>query len=211
MITEQQTCGIVLCGGKSQRMGREKYRLMFGNETLLQRICRIVQPEVSQILVVASLSQEMPDFEISVEFLRDEIPESGPLAGITQALTFLENAPSSVIASFVTSCDVPLLKPTVIRLLRNQLTDDFDAVVVRDIQYAYPLCALYRTPAATTARRLLASGERRAAALADNLRTCWVSTEQIRTVDPDLTSLWNCNSPDDLTRALDRAKVDITL
>jgi len=153
----------------------------------------------------------MPDFEISVEFLRDEIPEFGPLAGITQALTFLENAPSSAVAAFVTSCDVPLLKPTVIRLLRNQLTDDFDAVVVRDIQYAYPLCALYRTPAATTARRLLASGERRAAALADNLRTCWVSTEQIRTVDPDLTSLWNCNSPDDLTRALDRAKVDITL
>ena len=191
-------------------MGQEKYRLTFAGETLLQRICRIVRPEVSQILIVASLGQEMPEFHGPVEVLRDEIPESGPLAGITQALTFLQNAKSSPMAAFVTSCDVPLLKPAVIQLLRNQLTDAFDAVVVRDSQYAYPLCAIYRTTAADIAQRLLASGERRAAALSENLRTCWVPIDTIRAIDPDLESLWNCNSPDDLVRALDRETKKVT-
>ena len=33
--------GIVLCGGKSSRMGQPKYTLPFGDEVLLQRIVRI--------------------------------------------------------------------------------------------------------------------------------------------------------------------------
>ena len=105
----------------------------------------------------------------------------------------------------MTSCDVPLLKPAIIHMLRDKLMDDFDAVLVRDSQFTYPLCAIYRTTAARAAQRLLASGERRAAALSENLRTCWVPVEELRAVDADLESLWNCNSPDELAKALQRA------
>lgn len=204
MSSEIRTAGIVLCGGKSRRMGQEKYRLMFAGETLLQRICRIVSPEVSQILVVASSDQEIPALSSSVQILRDEIPECGPLAGIAQALAHLHSLDNGPHIAFVTSCDVPLLKTTVIPYLQKQLTDSFDAVVVKDSQYAYPLCAIYRTTAAATAERLLATGERRAAALSENLETCWVPVDQLRHIDPDLESFWNCNSPEEFSNALRR-------
>lgn len=182
-------------------MGQEKYRLSFAGETLLQRICRIVQPEVSRILIVAAVDQEIPQLESRIPVLRDEIPDAGPLAGIAQALAWLQTTEDAPVAAFVTSCDVPLLKPDVIRLLRNQLTEEFDAVVARDTDFPHPLCAIYRITAADTALRLITSGQFRAAALSENLRTCWVPPDLIRTVDPDLESFLNCNTPEDYDKA----------
>ena len=201
MIKIEQLAGIVLCGGRSRRMGQEKYRLSFAGETLLQRICRIVQPEVSRILIVAAVDQEIPQSESNIQVLRDEIPDAGPLAGIAQALTSLRATEDAPAAAFVTSCDVPLLKPELIRLLRNQLSEEFDAVVVRDSDFAYPLCAIYRITVAATATQLIETGQRRAAALSENLRTCWVPPDLIRTVDPDLESFLNCNTPEDYEKA----------
>ena len=155
MIKIEQLAGIVLCGGKSRRMGQEKYRLSFLGETLLQRICRIVQPEVSRILIVAALDQEIPQSGSNIDVLRDEIPDGGPLA-------------------------------------------------VQDSNSAYSLCAIYRATGANTAARLIASGERRAAALPENIRTCWVPLDAIRAVDPDLESFWNCNTPQDYEKAIRR-------
>ena len=205
MIKNEQLAGIVLCGGGSRRMGQAKYQLQFHGETLLQRICRIVQPEVSQILIVAAEDQEIPQSGNQTKVLRDEIPDAGPLAGISQALTFLQSSAASPVAAFVTSCDVPLLKPEVISLLRHQLTEQYDAVAVRDTDFIYPLCAIYRTTAATTAAHLIASGERRAVALSENLRTYWVPLDTIRTVDPELESLMNLNTPADVEMALQRS------
>ena len=182
-------------------MGQEKYRLSFAGETLLQRICRIVQPEVSRILIVAAVDQEIPQSESHIQVLRDEIPDAGPLAGIAQALAWLQTTQDAPTAAFVTSCDVPLLKPDVIGLLRNQLTEEFEAVVVRDSDFAYPLCAIYRLTAAATAAGLITSGQHRATALSENLHTCWLSLDAIRTVDPDLESFLNCNTPEDYEKA----------
>lgn len=183
-------------------MGQPKYRLSFAGETLLRRIYRIVQPEVSRILIVAAVDQEIPQSESHIQVLRDEIPDAGPLAGISRALTFLQKGEHHPIAAFVTSCDVPLLRPEVISLLRSRLTEDYDAVVVRDDDFAYPLCAIYRTTAATIASRLIASGQRRAATFPEHLRTCWLSRDEMRTVDPQLVSLMNCNTPADVENVL---------
>jgi len=205
MITNEQLAGIVLCGGGSRRMGQAKYQLQFHGETLLQRICRIVQPEVSEILIVAAGDQEIPQSGNQTKVLRDEIPDAGPLAGISQALTFLQWSATRPVAAFVTSCDVPLLKAELINLLRHRLTEQYDAVAVRDANFIYPLCAIYRITATATAAHLIASGQRRAASLPENLRTCWVPLDLLRTVDPELESLMNLNTPADLETALRRS------
>ena len=111
MIKIEQLAGIVLCGGRSRRMGQEKYRLSFAGETLLQRICRIVQPEVSRILIVAAADQQIPQSESNIEVLRDEIPDAGPLAGISQALTYLQTSEDVLVAALpenLQTCWVPL-------------------------------------------------------------------------------------------------------
>jgi molybdenum cofactor guanylyltransferase len=52
--------GVVLCGGKSTRMGSPKHALKFGEEVLLQRVCRILSTVVEPIVVVAAQDQELP-------------------------------------------------------------------------------------------------------------------------------------------------------
>ena len=202
MNDRKNLAGLVLCGGQSRRMGQAKYRLAYFGETLLRRICRIVTAEASPILVVAAADQDLalddfPPAAPNIQILRDDVPNSGPLAGIAQGLKQHCEMPQSPGAVFVTSCDVPLLKPELIQLLRSLLTDEFEAVVIRDGQFSYPLCAVYRASAAIAATSLLNAGERRARALPEALCTRWVTLDEVRSVDPELESLRNCNTPDD--------------
>ena len=74
MNTERKTRigDVVLCGGHSRRMGRPKFSLPFGEEVLLQRVCRILSGVVSPIVVVAAADQEVPGLPDGVRVVRDE-------------------------------------------------------------------------------------------------------------------------------------------
>ncbi len=70
--------GIVLCGGKSTRMGVAKATLPFGPETMLQRVVRLLGTVVSPIVVVAAREQELPALPAEVIVTRDEREAPGP-------------------------------------------------------------------------------------------------------------------------------------
>ncbi|RME40999.1 MAG: molybdenum cofactor guanylyltransferase, partial [Planctomycetota bacterium] len=63
--------GLVLCGGRSRRMGRDKAWLPFGPETLLQRMVRIVGEVASPLLVAARPDQELPHLPPEVRAVHD--------------------------------------------------------------------------------------------------------------------------------------------
>jgi len=63
--------GVVLCGGKSTRMGSPKALLPFGPETMLQRVVRLLGTVVSPIVVVAATGQDLPPLPASVILTRD--------------------------------------------------------------------------------------------------------------------------------------------
>jgi len=70
---------IVLCGGKSSRMGSPKALLPFGPETMLQRVVRRLAGVVSPIVVVAAVDQRLPELSHQVIVTRDEQQGRGPL------------------------------------------------------------------------------------------------------------------------------------
>src|ERR1041384_510276 len=96
--------GIVLCGGKSTRMGTSKAMLPFGPETMLQRVVRLLGSVVGPIVVVAAVDQLLPDLPTDVIVTRDEREGRGPLEGLRAGLKGL---PEDVDGAYVTSCDVP--------------------------------------------------------------------------------------------------------
>ena len=127
--------GIVLCGGRSTRMGAPKATLPFGPETMLQRVVRLLGSVVAPIVAVAAREQELPRLPDDVIVTRDEREQRGPLEGLRAGLRAL---PDSVDIAYVTSCDVPLLVPGfVTRMI--ELLGDHDIAVMEIDGFAHPL------------------------------------------------------------------------
>ena len=98
--------GIILCGGRSSRMGTAKLALPFGPELMLQRIVRLLGEVCRPIVVVAAPEQSLPELPAGVIVAHDRREGRGPLEGLAAALAAL---PESAEAAYATSCDVPLL------------------------------------------------------------------------------------------------------
>ena len=111
-VPRHRIAGVVLCGGKSSRMGRPKLSLPFGTETMLARVVRIVGEVVSPVVVIAGAGQELPNLPSGTLVALDEIPDQGPLGGLAAGLALLRGRAEAV---YLSSCDVPLLKPQFVR------------------------------------------------------------------------------------------------
>ena len=177
-------------------MGQPKAWLPFGPERLLQRLVRQVSLAVSPVLVVSATDQDLPSVDVPI--VRDSAPDCGPLEGLATGLKALQG---QVDAAFVTSCDVPFLRPTLIRRL-IELLDDRWACVPRIDGRWHPLTAVYRLEALEIALQMLAAGQRRMIDLVQSLPTRIVEAVELRDVDPTLASFRNVNTPEDYASAL---------
>ncbi|MCA9266004.1 MAG: molybdenum cofactor guanylyltransferase [Planctomycetales bacterium] len=198
------TAGIVLCGGQSRRMGQAKASLRFGDESMLERVVRIVAAEVDRVVVVAAVDQELPAISPPFELVYDRTAGRGPLEGIRVGLSACGEWAD---AAFVTSCDVPLLRGALIRELLIRL-GDHDLVIPRDDRFAHPLTAIYRPRVGPVIDRLLDQDRSAPVSLFDEVKTRFVETKELRAVDPDLHSFWNVNTPEDYEAALRAPSAD---
>ena len=194
--------GIVLCGGKSSRMGSPKAWLEFGNERLLQRVVRILSAVVDPIVVVAAQDQELPDLNQEIEIVEDEFPGRGPLSGIYSGLNRL--AERRVDFAYVTACDCPFLKTGLVQFLIDQLDGDCQIVLIDDGKFKHVLSAIYSTAISGTAKSLMAKEQFRPLSLTDFHSTKSIGVDDVRPVDEKLESLVNLNSPSDYQAAISR-------
>ena len=195
--------GIVLCGGKSTRMGVPKATLPFGAETMLQRVVRLLGTVVSPIVVVAASGQSLPALPDGVTVTRDEREARGPLEGLRAGLKAL---PESVEAAYVTSCDVPLLVPAFVERM-IALLGDHDIAVMEVDGFPHPLSAVYRRNTLPHVESLLAHDRLRPVFLFEAVRTRRVRPEEMTVVDPELRTLRNLNTHEDYLAALTLGRV----
>jgi molybdenum cofactor guanylyltransferase len=193
------TGGIILCGGRSRRMGRSKASLPFGPETMLGRVARLLGEVVGPIVVVAAPGQEVPDLADSIRIVRDPVSDRGPLQGLAAGLAAL---PDDVELAYATATDVPFLQPAwVTRLV--ELIGDRDLAVPEIGGYLHPLAALYRKRTVLPAvERLLDENRLRPVFLLEALQGLRVDASAMSEVDPNLDTLRNLNAPDDYLLAL---------
>lgn len=195
------SAGIVLCGGRSTRMGTPKATLPFGPETMLQRVVRLLGTVVDPIVVVAARKQALPALPDGVIIAEDERDERGPLEGLRAGLKAL---PNSVDSAYVTSCDVPLLVPGfVTRMI--ELLGDYDIAVMEIDGFPHPLSAVYRRATLPQVESLLERDKLRPVFLFDAVRARRVRPDEMTSVDPELRTLRNLNTRDDYRAALAEA------
>jgi molybdenum cofactor guanylyltransferase len=193
--------GIVLCGGKSTRMGTAKALLPFGAETMLQRVVRLLSTVVSPIVVVAAEGQPLPELPHEVILAHDEREARGPLEGLRAGLKAL---PIDVDGAYVTSCDVPLMVPGFVARMID-LANGFDVAVMESDGFPQPLSAVYRRATLPQVEALLGENRLRLVFLFDAVRTRRVQPGEMVAVDPELLTLRNLNTHEDYLSALARA------
>ena len=192
---------IVLCGGKSTRIGSSKALLPFGPETMLQRMVRIVREAVPSVVVVAGRDQSLPELPPDVIVTRDERSDRGPLEGLRAGLKAL---PAGIETAYVTACDVPLLQVAFIRQML-EFAEGHDAAVLEIDGFTHPLSAVYRPTVLPRVEELLAADHLRLASLLDRVDTRRVRREEI-SADPELRALRNVNTREDYERALSESE-----
>jgi molybdopterin-guanine dinucleotide biosynthesis protein A len=187
---------VVLAGGKSSRMGRPKALLLFDGKPLIVHLARALERMFAETVIVAAPEQELPP--LPAILVKDEIPYQGPVGGIYYGLRA-----ASGNACFVTSCDVAFLNPSLISHLLSQISD-CDVVVPHWQGRLQPLHAVYRTSVLPLLKEQLERNELRPIFLFDKVRTRKVDEADLRIFDPDGSSFFNMNTPDDYQRALQR-------
>jgi molybdopterin-guanine dinucleotide biosynthesis protein A len=187
---------IIVCGGRSNRVGQDKKFLVIGGRTLLDRTIETAW-EVSgkAILVVGSEKQKnateaVTDLPVYV----DETEGVGPLMGVLTGLKHIDTDYGAMLP-----IDTPFAKPELIGHLAS-LRAGYDGVVPVDGVHLEPLHGVYRRDAMIEAcQATLEKGERSvstAVRTLDNLRL--VPVEELKVFDPKLLSFRSVNTPEDL-------------
>jgi molybdopterin-guanine dinucleotide biosynthesis protein A len=183
---------VILAGGASRRMGRDKATLKFagpdGETTFVERAVAILGERCAPVFVVAAPGQPLPP-GLKAEVLRDEVRGVGPLLATARGLRAAADA--GLELAFVCAVDMPYLTVDLIdELVGPAVRLGAEVVLPWDGRDHY-LAGVYRTALADRADALVAAGERRMRALVDAVDTQ-------RVVMSEQRALTNVNTAADL-------------
>lgn len=176
---------VVLAGGASRRMGRDKATLPHPGgtgSTMVEHTVATLAARCAPVFVVAAPGQLLPDLEARV--LRDEVRGVGPLLAAGRGLRAAADA--GLERAFICAVDMPYLSVQVVDLLAGQR--DADVVLPWDGRDHY-LAGVYRTDLADRVDALIAAGKRSMRALTDTVLTRRVVMVPVTSGNSPLTNL----------------------
>jgi molybdenum cofactor guanylyltransferase len=185
---EHDITGLILVGGKSSRMGRDKALLPVAGKPILERLLEVFQGIFPGVILAGNQGERFARY--GLPFFPDIYPGSA-LGGI---YTGLHHAETPYL--FVSSCDIPFPNPEVIRNLCCR-RKGADVVVVRTPNGCEPLFALYSRQCLGPIRDLLESGDCCAYGYYPKVRVRYVPYKEIARLDRDGRALVNVNTPEE--------------
>ncbi len=208
------TAALVLAGGRSRRMGRDKALLPLPEPqtNLLQQVCTVTQACVSRTYVLTPWPERYNHFlPPTITLLPEPTVGQGPLVALATGWSMIlqdcqryqRPAPDWLL---VLACDMPALDVPTLQKWRQKLkgmtieSGDEIAALPKHEQRWEPLCGFYH-------RRCIPSLEN---ALANNIRSFqqWLINEDKRVIAlpmPDHHMLRNCNTPKQWQQFLDES------
>lgn len=211
--TSVSLSAIILAGGKSSRMGKDKALLTVGGVPLLRLVYDVAIALCDSVYVVTPWSERYQDLlPVSCQFIQ-EVPLAianpsdiisssskvtsplphGPLVGFVQGLTQVKTDWVLLLA-----CDLPRLRVEVLQNWADQLVGveaEAIALLTRHAKGWEPLCGFYRRSCLPALREYVNQGGR---SFQD-----WLAQHPVQLLSlPDTQMLFNCNTPDDFTAVI---------
>lgn len=201
--------GVLLAGGRSERMGRPKAALPWGSGRMMDAGLAALREVCDHVGVApggeSDLRALVPERE-GLVLVEDALEGAGPLAAICGALE--RAAELGAAGAIVLACDMPLVTAEELLPLTRAVGAGADAALWRVEGVVQPLCAAYSVSLAPAARAALEAGSRRPVAILGGTAAKgrrWSVTE----LDPGQNSavrLMNVNTGTDYDLALKRAR-----
>lgn len=188
--------GIVLAGGSSRRLGRDKAAAELAGKSLLEWTLAPLLQLCGRVLIVASPQHlvSQPSLPNGVEAVADIRPGRGPLGGLHTGLSV-----SSTQYNLAVACDMPLLNPQILEIVVS-LAPGWQAVVPRLQGIPQTLHAVYSRECLPAIDRLLQAGTPGLVDLLALVNVRYVEEEEVSPLDPQLLSFFNVNTEADMNR-----------
>lgn len=191
---------VILAGGAGRRIGSEKAFLEFFGSMMIERTVDLVGEVVDDVVVVARDEEQLKrlqDLVPEAKLACDSVQGFGPVAGLAAGMAAARGGYALAVG-----CDLPFLKPEVLEILFDFAEGYEAAIPAQEGGLIEPLHAVYRADSmARACETALAMDIRKIRAPLGGLRAKYVSVELLRPIDPELLSLFNLNTEEDLSEA----------
>jgi molybdopterin-guanine dinucleotide biosynthesis protein A len=185
---------LVLAGGQSSRMGRDKALILWHGQPMLQRVCQVAADCCQLVYIFTSRPDRYQD-QISGDYqwLMESNPGNGPLMALSQALDQIDTEWILLLA-----CDLPELDRGILQQWSEQLSDlspDILAVVPQSGDRWEPMCGFYRKTVQPTLEAFIQEGGRSFQGWFKQ-----IPVQSIPVSQSESQMLKNCNTPEDLAQ-----------
>ena len=195
---------IILCGGQSRRMGRDKGSLIIKDKPMIKYILSTLNNEIDEVIIVLNDSERISkyeefinpqDYNYTLKFVEDKIKNKGPLPGI---LTGLENISSEYAIVF--PCDNPFVTKNTVQTLFSEIDEGIQAVVPyhdpeNKLKTSEPLHSIYNKNIIPTINDLLSKESLHIKGAIEKIDTKFVLIDNKKILKKEFRNL---NRPEDL-------------
>ena len=201
MTRKTGASAIVLAGGMSKRLGRNKALEDVGGQPLVLRVLDRLSEVTDDAVVVVNDAKRAGELPLpqSARVVIDRYAGSGPLGGIYTGL-------SACLQKWglVAACDMPFLNT---ELWGDILArrDGHDAVVPVLDGRPEPTHAAYSKTCLPRIEKRLKANDLKIALFLDEVRVAWTPQARVEELDPERLSFFNVNREEDLDRARELA------
>ncbi len=190
---------IILCGGRSRRMGKDKGSLILNGKSMILHVLDAVKDIADEIVLVLRDQEQiekykpiLKDMYPSVKVFADETKDQGPLIGILTGLLHINSEYAQILP-----CDSPFIsKSFVLKMFETAEVGKFDAVVpIWTNGHIEPLHSIYKKDTAIVIRDLIENKKRNVKSLIESLKVKYVDADEL---DESTMSFRNLNRVEDL-------------
>ncbi len=197
MTHRKDVTGVVLAGGRSRRLGRDKAVELVGGEPLISRVVARMSEVADEIVVVVNEIERASRLPLPQDavVVVDAYADKGSLGGIFSGLRAGREDWAIVVA-----CDMPFVNVALLRHMLDQ-TDECDAVVPILDGRPEPIHAAYSKTCLPAIEKKIQADDLKIAGFFDDVRVKFVDQIEVEKFDPDPLSFFNITTEQDLQKA----------
>ncbi len=176
--------GVVIAGGKSFRMGKDKKQILYQGQSFLERAIGLLSKFTDEVVVSSNTDCLLP-----VHIIKDEIPDIGPIGGIYSVLKNIKNEYALVIPT-----DLPLLDEEILSHLIGSFDRKSDACVFEINHQTEALVGIYHKNILSFMEKQIDQGEYKMQILLEKVVAQKISADAFK------DKFININTPQDLKK-----------